>query len=70
MTKEDIKLYHRRRNDMEVMHSTNPFLDVYPLEATKELVDQVILCSDSSKSYSLVGKNQETPIGIVALIKD
>ncbi len=29
MTEEDTELYHRWRNDIEVMQSTNPSLDVY-----------------------------------------
>lgn len=29
MTKEDTELYHKWRNDVEVMHSTSPSLDVY-----------------------------------------
>ncbi|MDU4696304.1 MAG: GNAT family N-acetyltransferase, partial [Paenibacillus sp.] len=45
MTMEDTELYHKWRNDIEVMHSTNPFLDVYTMEATKEFVDNVILGS-------------------------
>ncbi|GIN90354.1 acetyltransferase [Siminovitchia terrae] len=68
MTKEDTDLYHTWRNDMEVMHSTNPSLDVYPMEATREFVDQVILGSLSAKSYIMIEKRNETPIGIISLI--
>ncbi len=50
------------------MHSTNPSLDVYPLEATKEFVDHVILGSHTAKSYIIVEKENEIPIGIVSLI--
>ncbi len=49
MTKEDTELYNKWRNDLEVMHSTNPSLDVYPMEATKEFVDHVILGSPTAK---------------------
>lgn len=34
MTKDDTELYNKWRNDLEVMYSTNPFLDVYHLEET------------------------------------
>lgn len=68
MTKEDTELYHKWRNEIEVMHSTNPYLDIYPMEATKEFVDHVILGSHSGKSYIMVEKGNEIPIGIVSLI--
>lgn len=53
---------------MEVMHSTNPSLDVYPMEETNEFVDHVILGSPTAKSYIMVEKENEIPIGIVSLI--
>ncbi|TQR37013.1 N-acetyltransferase [Lysinibacillus sphaericus] len=68
MTKEDTELYHKWRNDVEVMHSTNPSLDVYPMEETKDFVDHVILGNHAGKSYIMVEKGKESPIGIVALI--
>ncbi len=68
MTKEDADLYHTWRNDMEVMHSTNPSLDVYPVETTREFVDQVILGSQSAKCYIMMEKRNKTPIGIISLI--
>ncbi len=68
MTKEDTELYHTWRNDMEVMHSTNPSLDVYPMEETKEFVEHVILGSNSAKSYIMIEKTNNIPIGIVSLI--
>lgn len=68
MTKEDTELYHQWRNDVEVMHSTNPSLDVYPIEETKEFVDHVILGSHTAKSYIILAKGNEIPIGIVSLI--
>lgn len=68
MTQEDTELYHAWRNDMEVMRSTNPSMDVYSLEETQGFVDQVILGSQSSRSYILVDKANEAPIGIVSLI--
>lgn len=68
MAKEDVERYNKWRNDMEVMYSTNPSLDVYSLEATENFVDQVILGSSTAKSYIMIDKGTETPIGIVSLI--
>jgi len=68
MTKEDTELYHKWRNEVEVMHSTNPSLEVYPMEETKEFVDHVILGSHTAKSYIMIEKGNEIPIGIVSLI--
>lgn len=68
MTKDDTELYHKWRNDLEVMHSTNPSLDVYSMETTTEFVEHVILGSPTSKSYIIVEKEMDTPIGIVSLI--
>ncbi|MFU1797442.1 GNAT family N-acetyltransferase [Paenibacillus azoreducens] len=68
MTEEDTELYHKWRNDVDVMHSTNPSLDVYSMEATKEFVDHVILGAPAAKSYIMVEKGNEIPIGIVSLI--
>lgn len=68
MTTEDIELYHAWRNDIEVMRTTNPFLDVYPLEATRQFVEQIILGSSSAKSYMIIEKELNSPIGITSLI--
>lgn len=68
MTLEDTELYHKWRNDLEVMHSTNPSLDVYPMETTKQFVDQVILGSQNAKSYIIVEKENGKSIGVVSLI--
>jgi RimJ/RimL family protein N-acetyltransferase len=68
MTSEDIEIYHGWRNDIEVMKSTAPFLDIYQIEETEEFVNQVILGSQSSKSYIIVEKESNKPIGITSLI--
>lgn len=65
---EDTGLYHTWRNDMEVMRSTNPSLDIYSEEATRHFVEHVILGSPSSKGYIMVEKNNDIPIGIMSLI--
>lgn len=66
--KEDIELYHSWRNDMDVMTSTNPFLDLYSLEDTRDFVENVILNSNLSKSYMIIEKENKVPIGITSLI--
>ncbi|WP_130859921.1 GNAT family N-acetyltransferase [Gracilibacillus phocaeensis] len=68
MTEGDVTVYHKWRNDMEVMYTTNPSIDVYPMAATQKFVDQVILGSTSAKSYIMMEKEDEIPIGIVSLI--
>ncbi|GIN86115.1 acetyltransferase [Heyndrickxia sporothermodurans] len=68
MTSEDAEIYHVWRNDMEVMQSTNPYLDLYHLDETKEFVNHVILGSNTSKSYIIMDKESNTPIGITSLI--
>jgi RimJ/RimL family protein N-acetyltransferase len=40
MILEDTELYHKWRNDLEVMHTTNPSLDVYPMEAQGNLLNK------------------------------
>lgn len=68
MTSDDSVLYNKWRNDIEVMTSTNPFLDLYHMDETREFVNQVILGSNSSKSYIILESKTETPIGIMSLI--
>jgi RimJ/RimL family protein N-acetyltransferase len=69
MTPEDIPVYHSWRNDLEVMRTTNPDLDLYSFESTAEFVQQVILGSHSSKSYLILDKDTQKPIGITSLIQ-
>lgn len=68
MTAQDTEIYHKWRNDIDVMQTTAPFLDVYHIEETEEFVNQVILRSQSSKSYIIVEKEYKKPIGITSLI--
>ena len=68
MTKEDAELYNKWRNDMEVMHSTNPSLDIYTIDSTNEFVEHVILGSSTAKSYIIVEKADEIVIVIIYLI--
>ncbi|QDX92496.1 N-acetyltransferase [Brevibacillus laterosporus] len=69
MTADDVTIYHTWRNDMEVMRTTNPAIDLCTLDNTQEFVNQVILGSSTSKSYMIIDKESETPIGIVSLIQ-
>ncbi|WP_080873590.1 GNAT family N-acetyltransferase [Oceanobacillus timonensis] len=66
--KDDAVLYHKWRNDVQVMHSTSPFLDVYPMKATEDFIEYAILKSETSKGYIMVDKKTEMSIGIVSLI--
>lgn len=68
MTAQDTEIYHKWRNDIEVMQSTAPLLDVYHIEDTEEFVTKVILGSHSSKSYIISDKESKKPIGITSLI--
>ncbi|MGO4900963.1 GNAT family N-acetyltransferase [Bacillus sp. GM2] len=68
VTVEDAELYHIWRNDIEVMRNTNPFLDIYSIEATRDFIEQVILGSNTAKSYMILERVNEKPIGITSLI--
>lgn len=50
------------------MFSTSPSLDLYSYEDTKRFVENVLMNGTSSKSYIIVGKAQQIPIGITSLI--
>ncbi|RNA66977.1 GNAT family N-acetyltransferase [Alteribacter keqinensis] len=68
MTLEDTERYHSWRNDLEVMRYTSPSLDTYTLEETRDFVESVILGTSASKSYIIVEKESDTPIGVTSLI--
>lgn len=68
MTLEDIPLYHSWRNDLEVMRTTLPVLDLHSYESTTDFVTQVILGSPTSKSYLILEKETQKPIGITSLV--
>jgi len=69
MTSDDAAIYHTWRNDMQVMRTTNPSMDLVSLDNTIQFVNQVILGSDASKSYMIIDKETEKPIGVTALIQ-
>lgn len=68
MTLEDIPIYHSWRNDLEVMRTTLPALDLHSYEGTADFVTQVILGSTTSKSYLILEKETQKPIGITSLV--
>lgn len=68
MTAQDTEIYHKWRNDIDVMQTTSPLLDVYRIEETEEFVNQIILGSCSSKCYIILEKQSKKPIGITSLI--
>ncbi len=68
MVKDDAYIYHKWRNDLEVMFSTSPTLDLYSIEETKHFVENIILGSSNSKSYIIEDNETNKPIGITSLV--
>ena len=60
----DIDLYHSWRNNIDVMKTTSPFLDIYTLEDTKNFFENVILNSQNSHGYIIVDKSREISIAV------
>ncbi|MDR0269363.1 GNAT family protein [Paenibacillus sp.] len=69
MTEEDVSVYHGWRNDLEVMRTTNPFIDMSSFADTKDFVEHVILGASTSKTYMILDKNSQKPIGVTSLIQ-
>nr|WP_067841907.1 GNAT family protein [Amphibacillus sediminis] len=67
MVPDDIVSYHKWRNDHQVMVSTNPALDNYSFDQTESFVEQVILNNHSTKSYMIIERKHNQPIGITSL---
>ncbi|UOQ92165.1 GNAT family N-acetyltransferase [Halobacillus shinanisalinarum] len=67
VTEDDAAIYHRWRNDPEVMENTSPNLDVYTFEETEEFI-RSITASYDSKCYMIELNDKNTPIDIVSLI--
>lgn len=63
----DAEIYHKWRNDVEIMYSTSPELDQFNLNDTREFVG-FILGSQNSKSYMIETKEDNKTVGIVSLI--
>ncbi|MUK89497.1 GNAT family N-acetyltransferase [Ornithinibacillus sp. L9] len=64
----DLEQYHRWRNDLDLMTSTNPALDLYSIDETRHFVENVLMDSNSSKSYMIEDKYSQKTIGITSLI--
>lgn len=67
MSSEDVSIYHRWRNDMEVMQFTNPSLDVFTYADTENFV-KGITESHNSKGYMIEEVKTNKPIGVTSLI--
>lgn len=63
----DHEIYHAWRNDLEVMVSTSPSLDVYMPEETEQFIAMIASQSDA-KGYIIERKMDNKPVGIVSLI--
>jgi len=68
MTEADTTIYHKWKNDLEVMTNTSPYLDTYSFEETKHFVNNVILNSDNAKSYLITDSETNHPIGVTSLV--
>ncbi|WP_249872864.1 GNAT family N-acetyltransferase [Oceanobacillus saliphilus] len=68
MVESDIEKYHSWRNDLDVMKTTSPSLDLYSLDETRSFVENIILNSTSSKSYIIEEWEGNTTIGVTSLI--
>ncbi|MYL44250.1 GNAT family N-acetyltransferase [Virgibacillus halodenitrificans] len=68
MEKNDTEQYHTWRMDMDVMNSTSLFLDTYTYKETSDFVEIRMLDSNSSKSYIIMERAQQLPIGVTSLI--
>lgn len=63
----DYTIYHNWRNDMEVMETTSPYLDMYTLEETEQFITAIVSQSDA-KGYMIEHKKTGQTVGIVSLI--
>ena len=68
MTEQDILKYHEWKNNLDIMRSTSPYLDMYSFEETKQFVMDVILNNQNSKSYMIVDNETHNVIGITSLV--
>ncbi|WP_404406977.1 GNAT family N-acetyltransferase [Jeotgalibacillus malaysiensis] len=67
VTEEDTEIYHKWRNNPEVMKSTSPVMDQYSKSETAAFI-QMILGANDAKSYMIELKETGSPIGIISLI--
>lgn len=67
LSANDYTTYHNWRNDMEVMETTSPQLDIYTLEETEQYISAIVSQS-TAKGYLIEYKKTEQTVGIVSLI--
>ena len=67
MSSEDVSIYHKWRNDIEVMQFTNPSLDVFTYAETEKFVNSITE-SHNSKGYMIEEVKTDKPIGVTSLI--
>ncbi|MCM3759031.1 GNAT family N-acetyltransferase [Sporosarcina aquimarina] len=64
---EDVSIYHKWRNDVEVMQFTNPSLDVFTYTETENFIKSITE-SYNSKGYMIEEVKTNKPIGVTSLI--
>lgn len=67
LSTNDYSTYHNWRNDIEVMKTTSPQLDIYTLEETEQFIS-VIASQANAKGYMIEHKESGQTVGIVSLI--
>ena len=67
LSTNDYRTYHNWRNDIEVMKTTSPQLDIYTLEETEQFIS-VIASQANAKGYMIEHKESGQTVGIVSLI--
>lgn len=67
LSTSDYTTYHDWRNDIEVMKTTSPQLDIYTLEETEQFIS-MIASQPNSKGYMIEHKETGKTVGIVSLI--
>lgn len=67
LSTNDYSTYHNWRNDIEVMKTTSPQLDIYTLEETEQFIS-VIASQANAKGYMIEHKESGETVGIVSLI--
>jgi len=67
MSIEDVSIYHKWRNDIEVMQFTNPSLDIFTYADTEKFINSIIE-SHNSKGYMIEEVKTGKPIGVTSLI--
>ncbi|WP_440895433.1 GNAT family N-acetyltransferase [Amphibacillus sp. Q70] len=67
LSTNDYTIYHNWRNDMEVMKSTSPQLELYTLEETEQFIS-TIASQSNAKGYMIEHKETGQTVGIISLI--